>query len=431
MGRSIRRLRRHRSALLAGLALCLLLGGAVLVGAKLAGHPAAGPLGTLPDEYPAAFRAGLDRLDQGEPLELVGDTGGPLWYRWPLEAGRVALVAEPDQPLGVKTVNFTPLELVPAAPPPCYRLEAEVWQTLNAGQGEAGLFIAHDLLPQGDRPNHFFCLYGLSDKGANAGRLALTALPLQRAGDEAGRRGADRAPGRRGGPLAPAGRGCYGRWPDPLARRRGGASRSLRRRQRPDKRASPVTAARSGARRQPAGALGLLRHRRRGIVSPRRRPIPSLIPNTILRRLPMQHDGSSRVKLQLDISFPPQQAAPVLPVVGVESVGIGTPSDGQTVKLGAGGTLTVTGGVNPTALATQGAMTAWLTHQADNNTVVLQWVPPPPPPPPPTPGMFTFTTPAGGVPAAFQNSWVVLNVTAQDAPSNTLLGKSISVFLQP
>jgi len=62
------------------------------------------------------------------------------------------------------------------------------------------------------------------------------------------------------------------------------------------------------------------------------------------------------------------------------------------------------------ALATQGAMTAWLSHQAGNDTLALIWSPPPPPPV----GGFKFTL-AGINDPNFRNCWIVLNVTAQDA----------------
>jgi len=192
--RAARRAWRHRAAVLAGVALCALTAAAVLLGARPFRRDPEPPPLPWPGEFQAAldrlppplpwpreFQARLDRLAEREEIELVGETRGPLWHRWPLEAGRVALVDEPNLPLIVKSVTFTPIELLPEAPRPPYRLEAEVLRRLPVEQGEAGLFFAHDTLAEGERPHHFFCLYGLADR-PNAASLTLTRCRFREPG---------------------------------------------------------------------------------------------------------------------------------------------------------------------------------------------------------------------------------------------------------
>ena len=137
----------------------------------------------------------------------------------------------------------------------------------------------------------------------------------------------------------------------------------------------------------------------------------------------MNNDDLPVVKVQVEVSFP-HQAQLKVGVGTPEMIGISAPSDGATCTLGPGNTLTVSGMVIPASLATAANMKAWVSHELDNNVLNLNWSPPPP-----AGSNFNFTL-AGIVDNTFVGHWVVVNVTASDAGSNTLLGKSISILLQ-
>lgn len=87
-----------------------------------------------------ALRPAMAALARGEKVTLIGETGGPLWYREVV--GKAEMYPSNRTPLEIKTMGACILELYPGPLPTQFRLEAEVLHEKAANDSEIGIFIS-------------------------------------------------------------------------------------------------------------------------------------------------------------------------------------------------------------------------------------------------------------------------------------------------
>ncbi len=83
-------------------------------------------------------------LSRGNEVVLIGETGGPRWYREhvPHDPGESPLL--PSGHFSVQSRNLALVELVPDPQSQAYRFRAEIRHEESHGQGEVGLYVAHE-----------------------------------------------------------------------------------------------------------------------------------------------------------------------------------------------------------------------------------------------------------------------------------------------
>jgi hypothetical protein len=85
----------------------------------------------------------LREFRRGETLTLVGEQGGPRWYRFRTEVDRQPLQVADDNPLELKSHGDVLLvELFPAIHGTGFRLCAEV-QHIGGRDGHVGVYFGH------------------------------------------------------------------------------------------------------------------------------------------------------------------------------------------------------------------------------------------------------------------------------------------------
>jgi serine/threonine-protein kinase len=83
------------------------------------------------------------QLRRGEPVELIGATGGPHWSRWRVGENNATMSVESDGTFVVNTWPLTLLELLPdTAGQRHYRIRAEVRHLRGGEHGDVGLYFA-------------------------------------------------------------------------------------------------------------------------------------------------------------------------------------------------------------------------------------------------------------------------------------------------
>jgi hypothetical protein len=81
-------------------------------------------------------------LRRGQPVQLVGERGGPVSYRWGNALDRPALQIVPNKPLRVMAQEPTLLELLPKVPVPCYRVSVEIQTRVQVRNHIMGLYTS-------------------------------------------------------------------------------------------------------------------------------------------------------------------------------------------------------------------------------------------------------------------------------------------------
>jgi hypothetical protein len=109
------------------------------------------------------------QLKQGQAVTLIGETGPPRWSRWQAPQVSPGPSTAPDQPLLINSTTMALLELLPEAPPPCYRFRAEVRQEDTSGLGMAGIYFMHRSYTTiaDDIPGHCFWELAFNDLQAS------------------------------------------------------------------------------------------------------------------------------------------------------------------------------------------------------------------------------------------------------------------------
>jgi serine/threonine protein kinase len=102
------------------------------------------------------------QLRRGETVTLIGETGGPRWSRWGIQAGVSNLSRLQDGTFSVFGQDDTLLTLLPD-PQRSYRFGAEVRHERQTSNGAVGLSFLHSVhdLPYGKE--HFFCVLTFND----------------------------------------------------------------------------------------------------------------------------------------------------------------------------------------------------------------------------------------------------------------------------
>jgi serine/threonine-protein kinase len=97
----------------------------------------------LDPERPA--RAIAARLAAGQPVTLIGETGGPAWSQRPLGTGAAGVRG--DGEFAVAAWDLTLLELVRDPQLERYRVRARVRHELNDNEGEVGIYACRGAVP--------------------------------------------------------------------------------------------------------------------------------------------------------------------------------------------------------------------------------------------------------------------------------------------
>ncbi len=107
-----------------------------------------------PDRAVKQAEAGLTR---GEKVTLIGESGGPAWWRW-CAGGPVSQAAVgPDGTFAVQAADSLALVEVLRQPRPArFRLRAEVWHRDGATSGEVGLYFAQATYLSAGGPVHHY-----------------------------------------------------------------------------------------------------------------------------------------------------------------------------------------------------------------------------------------------------------------------------------
>jgi predicted Ser/Thr protein kinase len=115
------------------------------------------------------LRALEDTLARGQPVQLLGETGGPAWSAPALGSGILEAPSGPDAFLTINALDPVLVELL-RDPQGSYRLSAEV-RHRNSSKGDVGLYFAYSRLPTLGAPrcyctltfNDFEALFTLPD----------------------------------------------------------------------------------------------------------------------------------------------------------------------------------------------------------------------------------------------------------------------------
>jgi hypothetical protein len=122
---------------------------------------------------PARVLAGLQcRLDRGEAVTLIGETGAPAWYRWQLGESRTKASTRRDAPFSVTTNATALVELLPDPRRTSYRFSALV-QHDDGEEGWVGLYFGHSAHETAGGAEHYFCYVSFSDLGESRGNARL------------------------------------------------------------------------------------------------------------------------------------------------------------------------------------------------------------------------------------------------------------------
>jgi serine/threonine protein kinase len=109
----------------------------------------------------------LRRLEHGEKVTLIGDTGQPAWYELLPHSGTVMVSPAPEQPFGFTSLIFGRLQLLTAVPCESYRMSAEVRHDdyhREHDDSSTGIFFAHQTMGQCT----FWCELVFADIGPGA-----------------------------------------------------------------------------------------------------------------------------------------------------------------------------------------------------------------------------------------------------------------------
>jgi serine/threonine-protein kinase len=165
LGRSWGKVRRH--PVLCSLAASLL----VLASASVAVVPYIDP------ERP--LRQNQARLDQGQDVTLVGETGKPAWFRWRNGEDKSQISVESDGTFAIHTWSLCLLELLPDPRHDSYRVSASVRHRLSSqNSAEVGLYFAHHSQPGPRGEMHLFLEMIYNDVNSNRDRPRPTTRPL-------------------------------------------------------------------------------------------------------------------------------------------------------------------------------------------------------------------------------------------------------------
>jgi serine/threonine-protein kinase len=102
------------------------------------------------------------QLQKGLPVELIGETGPPKWYRWSTEDSQANVGVSPDGTFRVQSWDLGLLELLPDPQLESYRLSIEVFQDWAASNSASvGIYCLynHHLVGAGEP---VYCFWALS-----------------------------------------------------------------------------------------------------------------------------------------------------------------------------------------------------------------------------------------------------------------------------
>jgi serine/threonine-protein kinase len=103
------------------------------------------------------------RLAEGRRVDLIGESGPPVWHRWEQgeEAGRASAAA--DGSFSVHCWGFGLLDVVREVPCGRFRVRAEVRHEKSDRVGEVGLYVARRAYPGPTAPVHSFITLTFND----------------------------------------------------------------------------------------------------------------------------------------------------------------------------------------------------------------------------------------------------------------------------
>jgi serine/threonine protein kinase len=91
------------------------------------------------------LKAELRKLDRGETVTLIDETGGPAWSRWIQGEDTVRASPSRDQPFSFSTLERSQIQLLTRTPAGGYRISADVRHDDAFGISEVGIFFAHSV----------------------------------------------------------------------------------------------------------------------------------------------------------------------------------------------------------------------------------------------------------------------------------------------
>jgi hypothetical protein len=164
------------------LGLAAIISSVVLAIFLLSRNPPAG--GLSPDEIEAkrqqdALEVITRDLDAGKTVKLIGEGGGPAYFRWRTDDSLAKIPETPDGIFSVQHWEFGLLELLPDPRHDHFRFSAEVRHEREPlREGKEGIYFGHSEHPDGNTSAHFYCAVAFNDL---IEQVAVNAVPNQNA----------------------------------------------------------------------------------------------------------------------------------------------------------------------------------------------------------------------------------------------------------
>src|SRR5262249_46476951 len=117
----------------------------------------------LPEDPDLPLRELESALTAKEPIELVGPSGMPRWFRWQAGAGGGQVSTGSDGCCAVHSWTLSLLELLPDPLCEHYRLRVDVRHEKSDELGEVGIYFMHSKHPTALGPVDCFCQFAFND----------------------------------------------------------------------------------------------------------------------------------------------------------------------------------------------------------------------------------------------------------------------------
>jgi serine/threonine protein kinase len=108
------------------------------------------------------------RIEAGESVPLLGETGGPAWSRWIPSEDTVNISQAADGPFSFSTLGEARVKLLNAVRRPRYRLAAEVRHESASTRGMAGIFLGYTVRYNGEEAKYCWLDLSFADRGLHA-----------------------------------------------------------------------------------------------------------------------------------------------------------------------------------------------------------------------------------------------------------------------
>ena len=115
------------------------------------------------------LHAAQHRLANGKPVELIGATGPPAWWRWSQGGDATTLTREKNEPFALATLAMGLMKLLPDPETDGYRFRAEVRHDEAVEGSLVGIYFGYRTDPIPTGVAHYWCTVEFADRGLHAG----------------------------------------------------------------------------------------------------------------------------------------------------------------------------------------------------------------------------------------------------------------------